>query len=106
VTVISREGKDELFDLMKGGVNFSSSSVQRSHQASAETTCADETAGITTEVNMPETKHITSLMPYDSSGDFHRIFKEENDTLQRLSLLLTAIAKRLSSALSPDLRSQ
>jgi len=55
---------------------------------------------------MPETKHITSLMPYDSSGDFHRIFKEENDTLQRLSLLLTAIAKRLSSALSPDLRSQ
>jgi hypothetical protein len=25
---------------------------------------------------MPETKHITRLMPYASSGDFHRIFKE------------------------------
>jgi len=39
---------------------------------------------------MPETKHITSLMPYASSGDFHRIFYEENDSLHRLSFLLTA----------------
>jgi hypothetical protein len=39
---------------------------------------------------MPETKHITSLMPYASSGDFHRIFNEENDSLHRLSFLLTA----------------
>lgn len=39
---------------------------------------------------MPETKHITSLMPYASSGDFHRIFHEENDSLHRLSFLLTA----------------
>jgi hypothetical protein len=39
---------------------------------------------------MPETKHITSLMPYASSSDFHRIFYEENDSLHRLSFLLTA----------------
>jgi hypothetical protein len=39
---------------------------------------------------MPETKHTTSLMPYASSGDFHRIFNEENDSLHRLSFLLTA----------------
>ena len=39
---------------------------------------------------MPETKHITSPMPYASSGDFHRIFYEENDSLHRLSFLLTA----------------
>ena len=39
---------------------------------------------------MPETKHMTSLMPYASSGDFHRIFNEEKDNLYRLSFLLTA----------------
>jgi hypothetical protein len=39
---------------------------------------------------MPETKHTTSLMPYASSGDFHRIFNEENDSLHGLSFLLTA----------------
>jgi hypothetical protein len=31
VTVISREGEDALFDLMKRGVNFSSSSVLTKH---------------------------------------------------------------------------
>jgi hypothetical protein len=39
---------------------------------------------------MPETKHVTSLMPFASSGDSHRIFEEENDSLHRLSFLLTA----------------
>jgi hypothetical protein len=29
-------------------------------------------------------------MPYASNGDFHRIFKEEKDSLYRLSFLLTA----------------
>jgi hypothetical protein len=38
---------------------------------------------------MPETKH-SSLAPYASSDDFHRIFYEENDSLHRLSFLLTA----------------
>jgi DNA-directed RNA polymerase specialized sigma24 family protein len=62
----------------------------RSHEARVETTCAEETTAITTEVNMPETKHISSPMPYASRGDFHRIFKEEKDPLYRLSFLLTA----------------
>ena len=39
---------------------------------------------------MPETKDITSLTPSASSGDFQRIFYEENDSLHRLSFLLTA----------------
>jgi DNA-directed RNA polymerase specialized sigma24 family protein len=39
---------------------------------------------------MPEAKHITSPTPYATSGDFHRIFKEEEDALYRLSFLLTA----------------
>jgi hypothetical protein len=39
---------------------------------------------------MPEAKHITSLMPYASSDDFHRIFYEENDSPHRLSFFLTA----------------
>jgi hypothetical protein len=39
---------------------------------------------------MPETKHITSLMPYASNGDSQRILCEENDSLHRLSFLLTA----------------
>jgi hypothetical protein len=39
---------------------------------------------------MPEAKHITSPTPYASSGDFHRIFHEETDSLYRLSLMLTA----------------
>jgi DNA-directed RNA polymerase specialized sigma24 family protein len=39
---------------------------------------------------MPETKHMTSPMPYASSGDFHRIFNQEKDNLYRLSFLLTA----------------
>jgi len=41
-------------------------------------------------VNMPEAKHTTSPAPYASSGDFHRIFDEEKDSLYRLSFLLTA----------------
>jgi anti-anti-sigma regulatory factor len=44
VTVMSPEGEDVLFDLMKKGVYFSSSGVL-----------------ITTEVNMPETKHRLAL---------------------------------------------
>jgi hypothetical protein len=39
---------------------------------------------------MPETKHITSLMPYASSDDFRRIFHEDHGSLHRLSFLLTA----------------
>jgi hypothetical protein len=39
---------------------------------------------------MPEAKHITSPTPYASSGDFHRIFHEETDSLYRLSFMLTA----------------
>jgi DNA-directed RNA polymerase specialized sigma24 family protein len=38
---------------------------------------------------MPEAKDITTPTPYASSGDFHRIFKEEKDNLYRLSFLLT-----------------
>jgi len=55
---------------------------------------------------MPEAKHITSLMPYASSDDFRRIFYEGNDSLHRLSFLLTADREKPSSALSPDFRSQ
>jgi hypothetical protein len=39
---------------------------------------------------MAETKHSMSPAPYASSDDFHRIFYEENDSLYRLSFLLTA----------------
>jgi len=39
---------------------------------------------------MPETRHIAGPAPYASSGDFHRIFHEEKDSLYRLSFLLTA----------------
>jgi DNA-directed RNA polymerase specialized sigma24 family protein len=39
---------------------------------------------------MPEAKYITTPTPYASSGDLHRIFKEEEDSLYRLSFLLTA----------------
>jgi hypothetical protein len=52
---------------------------------------------------MPKTKHITSPTPYASSGDFHRIFKEEKDSLYRLSFLLTAdqeMAHRLTPVCS------
>src|SRR5258708_27573687 len=45
---------------------------------------------MTTEVIMPEAKHITRITPYSSSGDFHRIFHEETNSLYRLSLMLTA----------------
>jgi hypothetical protein len=38
---------------------------------------------------MPETKHITSSMPYASSGDFQRIFDEDMNGLYLLSFLLT-----------------
>jgi DNA-directed RNA polymerase specialized sigma24 family protein len=41
-------------------------------------------------MNMPEAKQITTPTPYASSGDFHRIFHEEKDSLYRLSFLLTA----------------
>jgi DNA-directed RNA polymerase specialized sigma24 family protein len=53
---------------------------------------------------MPETKHITRLMPYASSGDFHRIFKEENDSLYRLSFLLTADREKAQHCLVSGLR--
>jgi hypothetical protein len=39
---------------------------------------------------MPEPKHITGSTPYASSGDFHRIFNQEKDSLYRLSFMLTA----------------
>jgi DNA-directed RNA polymerase specialized sigma24 family protein len=39
---------------------------------------------------MPEAKHITGPTRYASSGDFHRIFHEETDSLYRLSFMLTA----------------
>jgi DNA-directed RNA polymerase specialized sigma24 family protein len=45
-------------------------------------------------VNTPEAKHIMSPTPYATSGDFHRIFKEEKDSLYRLSFLLTADYKK------------
>jgi hypothetical protein len=38
---------------------------------------------------MPEAEH-SSPAPYASSDDFRRIFYEENDSLHRLSFLLTA----------------
>jgi hypothetical protein len=53
---------------------------------------------------MPETKHITSLMAYASSGDFHRIFKEENDPLYRLSFLLTADREKAQQCLVSGLQ--
>jgi DNA-directed RNA polymerase specialized sigma24 family protein len=39
---------------------------------------------------MPETKHMTTPLPYASSGDFHRIFNGEKEDLYQLSFLLTA----------------
>jgi DNA-directed RNA polymerase specialized sigma24 family protein len=39
---------------------------------------------------MPDAKRIASPPPYASSRDFCRIFLEENDSLYRLSFLLTA----------------
>ncbi len=39
---------------------------------------------------MSGAKHITSPMPYASTGDFDRIFQEEKDSLYRLSFLMTA----------------
>src|SRR4029077_2915384 len=62
----------------------------RSHQPRVETTCAEETRAITTEVNMSETKHINSPLPYASNGDFQRIFHEDMNGLYLLSFLLTA----------------
>ena len=53
---------------------------------------------------MPETMHITSLMAYASSGDFHRIVKEENDPLYRLSLLLTADHEKAQQCLVSGLQ--
>ena len=53
---------------------------------------------------MPETMHITSLMAYASSGDFHRIVKEENDPLYRLSFLLTADHEKAQQCLVSGLR--
>ena len=88
LTVISREGEDAIFDLMKEGAKFSC--WWRSHETRVETTCAEETTGITTEVNMPETKHINSPMPYASNGDFQRIFHEDMNGLYLLAFLLTA----------------
>jgi len=39
---------------------------------------------------MPQANHITKPTPYASSGDFHRIFDEETDSLYRLAFVLTA----------------
>jgi hypothetical protein len=39
---------------------------------------------------MPEAKHSVGPAPYASSDDFRRVFYEENDSLHRLSFLLTA----------------
>lgn len=39
---------------------------------------------------MPKAKHIARPTPYASSGDFHRIFTEETDSLYRLAFALTA----------------
>jgi DNA-directed RNA polymerase specialized sigma24 family protein len=39
---------------------------------------------------MPDTKHMTTPTSYESSGDFHRIFNQEKDSLYHLSFLLTA----------------
>ena len=39
---------------------------------------------------MPQANHITKPPPYASSGDFHRIFDEETDSLYRLAFVLTA----------------
>jgi DNA-directed RNA polymerase specialized sigma24 family protein len=39
---------------------------------------------------MPQANHITKPTPYASSGDFHRIFDEDTDSLYRLAFLLTA----------------
>jgi DNA-directed RNA polymerase specialized sigma24 family protein len=48
----------------------------------------EETAGITSEVNMAAATHIASPAPYASSDDFGRIFSEEMDELYQLSFLL------------------
>lgn len=53
---------------------------------------------------MPETMHITSLMASPSSGDFHRMFKEENDPLYRLSFLLTADGEKAQQCLVSGLQ--
>ena len=53
---------------------------------------------------MPETIDITSLMASPSSGDFHRIFKEENDPLYRLSFLLTADGEKAQQCLVSGLQ--
>src|SRR6202035_402138 len=63
---------------------------RHSYQARAETTYTEETAGVTTEVNMPEAQRITRPTPYASNRDFCRIFHEETDGLYQLSFLLTA----------------
>src|SRR5580693_2213529 len=59
-------------------------------EACAEATCAQETEGVTSKVNIPEAKHMTRSTTYASSGDFRGIFHEETDSLYRLSFLLTA----------------
>ena len=53
---------------------------------------------------MPETIDITSLMASPSSGDFHRIFKEENDPCDRLSFLLTADGEKAQQCLVSGLQ--
>jgi DNA-directed RNA polymerase specialized sigma24 family protein len=55
-------------------------------------------------MNMPEAKHITRLMPYASIGDFHQIFQEENDSLYRLSFLLTADREKAQECLVSGLQ--
>jgi hypothetical protein len=53
-------------------------------------------------VNIPEKKHSISPSACASNCDFHRIFKEENDPLYRLSFVLTADREKAQQSLSPD----
>jgi DNA-directed RNA polymerase specialized sigma24 family protein len=53
---------------------------------------------------MPEAKHNARLMSYASIGDFHQIFQEENDSLYRLSFLLTADREKAQECLVSGLQ--
>jgi len=54
-------------------------------------------------VNIPEKKHSISPSACASNCDFHRIFKEENDPLYRLSFVLTADREKAQQCLVPGL---
>jgi hypothetical protein len=49
---------------------------------------------ITTEVTMPETRHITKTNPYAGIVDFQHIFDEDMSSLHLLSLLLTGDSEK------------